>query len=74
MLHMTLSIPLELKHKMEELPEVNWSAVARESFKQKIADFEFLRKFKSKSELTKDDALKLGKEVNEALAKQYGVK
>jgi hypothetical protein len=40
---LTLSVPQELKRKMELFIEINWSAVAREAFKQKIADLEFLR-------------------------------
>jgi len=68
---MTLSIPGELKHRMDEFSEINWSAVAREAFRQKILDLEFLREFKSKSELTEEDALRLGSKVNEALAKRY---
>jgi predicted NAD-dependent protein-ADP-ribosyltransferase YbiA (DUF1768 family) len=68
---LTLSVPAELKRKMEKFSEMNWSAVAREAFKQKIADLEFLREFKSKSQLTQDDAARLGRKVNEALAKRY---
>ncbi len=68
---MTLAIPSELKHKMETFPEMNWSEVARQAFIQKIEDFEFLKKFKSNSTLTEEDALKLGKELNKNLAKRY---
>lgn len=71
---MTLSVPAELKHRMEEFSEMNWSAIAREAFKQKIADLEFLREFKSKSDMTKEDALQLGMKVNKSLAKRYGLK
>lgn len=69
---MTLSVPAELKHRMEEFSEMNWSAIAREAFKQKIADLEFLREFKS--DMTKEDALQLGMKVNKSLAKRYGLK
>lgn len=71
MANMTLSIPDELRKKLNNFKEMNWSAVAREAFLQKIADLEFLREFKSKSELTKEDALKLGKKVNKRLSKRY---
>ena len=49
---MTLSLPKELKKKLNEFPEINWSAVAREAFLQKLTDLEFLREFKSRSKLT----------------------
>ena len=71
MVTMTLAVPNELRHKMETFPEINWSEVARQAFNQKIGDLEFLRKFKSKSKFTEDDALRLGAEVSRKLAKRY---
>ena len=68
---MTLAVPSELKDKMEKFPEMNWSEVARQAFMQRIKDLEFLRKFKSDSTLTEEDALKLGRELNKNLAKRY---
>ena len=68
---MTLAVPSELKNKMESFPEMNWSEVARQAFIQRINDLEFLKKFKSNSTLTEEDALRLGKELNKNLAKRY---
>jgi hypothetical protein len=68
MVNVTLSIPTELKHKMDTFEEINWSAVARQAFDQKIHDLEFIKKFKTESTLTEEDALKLGKELNKRLA------
>ena len=68
MVTMTLAVPGELRHKMESFPEMNWSEVARQAFNQKISDLEFLRKFKSKSTFTEEDALKLGAEVSNKVA------
>lgn len=65
---MTLAVPNELKEKMDTFPEMNWSEVARQAFMQKIDDMEFLRKFKEKSKLTEDDALRLGKEVSRVVS------
>ena len=64
----TLSVPTEIKQKMDSFPEMNWSEVARQAFIQKIADMEFLRTFKEKSKLTEVDALKLGKEVSKTVS------
>ena len=66
--NITLSIPNELKQKMDTFVEINWSAVAREAFHEKIKDMEFLKKFKAKSTLTEADALRLGKEVGKSLS------
>lgn len=73
MVNVTLSVPVDIKRKMDEFKIINWSEVAREAFMQKIADLEFLREFKSKSEMTPEDALKLGSKVNESLARRYGI-
>lgn len=70
MVTMTLAVPQELKHKMEIFPEMNWSEVARQAFMQKVEDMEFLMKFKAKSKLTDEDALRLGTEVSKAVSKR----
>ena len=71
MVNITLSIPSELKDKMDSFAEINCSAVAREAFADKIEDFEFLKKFKAKSSMTEEDALRLGRELNEKVAKRH---
>ena len=70
MVNVTLSIPSELKHKMDSFEEINWSAVAREAFDEKISDLEFIKKFKAKSTITEADAIKFGRELNANLAKR----
>ena len=65
---LTLAVPNEMKKKMDEFPEMNWSEIARQAFMQKIEDMEFLRKFKEKSRLTETDALRLGKEVSKEVS------
>lgn len=67
---MTLAIPTELKNKLEEFPEINWSEVARQAFMQKVKDLEFLREFKSESKMTEEEALRLGREVRKGIAKR----
>jgi len=71
MANITLSIPKELKEEMEKFPEINWSEVARGSIKKKIAYLNFLKGFRMDSEITPEDALKLGKEVSQFLFDRY---
>ncbi len=71
MTNITLSIPEDLKREMEKFPEINWSEVARDSIKKKIAQLTFLKGFKMDSDISVDDALKLGQEVNQLLVKRY---
>jgi len=68
---MTLAMPQDMKKKIEAYPEINWSEVARQAFLQKIADLELLEEIKSKSRMTEDDALRMGKELNRRLTKRY---
>jgi len=71
MANLTLSIPNELKQEMEKFAEINWSEVARDSIKQKIAQLNFLKGFRIDSEISPEDALNLGKEISEKLIKHY---
>jgi hypothetical protein len=66
-----LEIPKELKKKMESFQDLNWSAIARQAFTQKLRDLEFLGELKAESKLTEEDALVLGRRVNSAVAKKY---
>ncbi len=71
MVTVTVSVPADVKKKMEGFAEINWSEVARQAFTQKIRDMEFLQQFKTESTLTEGDALTLGRKVNKALARRY---
>lgn len=71
MANITLSIPEELKKEMENFPEINWSEVVKDSIKKKIAQLSFLKGFRMDSEITADEALKLGQEVSQSLVHRY---
>jgi predicted transcriptional regulator len=70
MVNVTLSIPDELKDKMDSFAEINWSAVAREAFAEKVRDLELIKRFKAKSTMTEQDAIRLGRELSEKLSKR----
>ena len=74
MVNITLSVPEELKNKMERFRIINWSEVAREAFVEKMKQLEILESFSKQSELTEEDALRLGRKVNKELAKRYGIR
>ena len=71
MVNLTLAVPKDMKADMDGFPEINWSEVARQAIAQKLRDLHFLRRMKSKSSLTEEDAIALGRKVNRALAKRY---
>jgi len=71
MVSLTLSIPKEMKMEMEKFQEINWSAVAREAIKKKIAILKEMDKILAESEFTERDALELGKRISRKVAKKY---
>ena len=73
MTNITLSVSQKLKEEMEKFPEINWSEVARAAFRQKIADLKIIQSFKKRSEITPDDAEKLGREVSALMMEHYKV-
>jgi len=71
MVSLTLSIPEDLKKEMERFPEMNWSVIAREAIRQRIMILKRIKEFSKDSELTEEDAVRIGRKINEGLAKRY---
>lgn len=71
MSNVSVSIPDNLKQKMVDLEEVNWSAVAREAFEEKVRQIEFLKKIAGKSKLTEKDAKEISDKINISMAKKF---
>lgn len=71
MSNVSVSIPDNLKQKMVDLEEVNWSAVAREAFEEKVRQIEFLKKIAGKSKLTEKDAKVISDKINISMAKKF---
>lgn len=71
MVSITLAVPAELKKEMDDFPEINWSAVAREAIQKKIALLRRFREFTKDSTLSDEDAQSIGKQIDKALSKRY---
>ncbi len=74
MVSITLSVPKELKQKMDKFEWLNWSALAREAFLNRMKQLEILDKFEKdfeKSKLTDEDCLKLGRELRQAISERH---
>jgi len=67
----TLSVPEDLKHDMDDVREINWSEVARAAIKTKLAQIKILKAISVKSKLTEKDALELGRKINKSLHERY---
>ena len=74
MVSVTLSVPEEVKKKMDKFAWLNWSALAREAFLKRMKQLEILEKFEKdfeNSELTDEDCIKLGRKLKEAMSKKH---
>ncbi len=71
MVSITLSVPEEIKKEMDSFPEMNWSAVAREAIRAKVAQLRLLKSIAAKSKLTEKDAIELGRKINKALHERH---
>jgi len=70
MANITLSIPDDLKKKMEKHSEIKWSQVARNAIEKRINDLELLEKLTSKSKLTEEDVGEISKIINKEVARK----
>ena len=74
--NMTLAIPNDLKEKMDQHKEINWSEVARESFLKRLKRDEAFNRFDEilkNSEMTDELASRLGDELKKKVAKRHGL-
>jgi hypothetical protein len=67
---LTVSIPNDLKAQMSRFPEVNWSEVARQAILEKVRVLEQMQHLLSRSALTEQDALKIGREIKRRMWKK----
>ena len=63
MASLTLSIPEELREKMKQFPEINWSEVARQAINQKARLLEKMNQVLATGHLTEEEASEIAKEV-----------
>lgn len=68
---LSVSIPDDLKSRMDVMEEVNWSAVARKAFEEKVQEVAFLKKIVHKSKMTQKDADDIAYAINAKVAKRF---
>ena len=69
--NMTLAIPEELKRKMNQFKEINWSEVARQAIQEKTALLEKMNQLLSKSQLSESDAVVYGTQIKKSVLKKH---
>ena len=70
----SVSVPDQLKQRLDAREDVNWSAVARTAFENKLkADEEFahFQKLVSKSKLTEKDVEEISASINRGMAERF---
>ena len=75
-INVTLSVPVELKEKMDSFKEINWSEVMRGTLSEKVHRLELMKKldeFTAGSKLTEDDVKRIGDKIREGIAKKHGL-
>jgi hypothetical protein len=70
MVNITLSVPEELKEKMDKFKEINWSEIARQAIRRRIILLREMDDLLKNSKLTEEDAIRLGREVNRRVARK----
>ena len=68
---MTLAIPADLRAKMKQFPEINWSEVARQAILQKTRQLGQLNRLLSRSTLTEQDAIDIGRQIKRRVWKRH---
>jgi hypothetical protein len=74
MANITISVPKELKAKMNRFPEINWSRLTSILLSQKIKRLELLKELDetlADSKLTDEDCVDLGKRLKKEIVKKY---
>jgi hypothetical protein len=56
----------DLKKRMENHPEINWSEVTRQAIEEKIEALEVMDELTSESELTESDVREIADRINES--------
>ena len=71
MTNMTLSIPEELHKEMQTHTEIKWSDIARQAFEKKVKELHWIDKLLEKSELTEEDAERMGHRIKRGIRKRF---
>jgi len=62
----TVNVDDDLKERMNNHPEINWSEVTRQAIQEKIEALEVMAELTSESELTDSDVEDIARKINES--------
>ncbi|MDG5760624.1 hypothetical protein QA600_14905 [Natronococcus sp. A-GB1] len=61
----TVNVDDDLKTRMENHPEINWSEVTRQAIQEKVETLEMMDELTGESELTERDVQEIADRINE---------
>ena len=74
MVSITLSVPEEIRKKMKQFDEINWSGLVRKTIEKKIHELswkeEMLKQLKEQEKF-EDEAITIGNKIKKSMWKQY---
>ena len=73
MTNMTFAVPEDLYEIMQQHREIKWSEVARQALWKKARKMELMDKLLSQSELTEEEAEKIGHKIKHSIARKHGL-
>ena len=68
--NVTFSVPDELHREMRAHPEIKWAEVARSAIRIQLRRLDAYDRLLSKSKLTEEDAVRLGRQIRRAAARR----
>ncbi|SEP20273.1 hypothetical protein SAMN05216388_10449 [Halorientalis persicus] len=66
----TVNVDDDLKDRMEQHPEINWSEVTRQAIQEKIETLDVMDELTSGSELTESDVAEIADKINGSARKR----
>ena len=73
MTNVTFAVPEDLHEIMRRHKEIKWSEIARQALWNHANKLELMDKLLAKSELTEEDAEKIGHKIKHGIAKRHGL-
>lgn len=70
MTNMTLAIPEDLHRLMRKHKDIRWSEIARQALRDRAQQLEMLDKLLVRSQLTENDAERMGHAIKSAMARR----
>ena len=71
MVNVTINVDAELKKMLGHHPEINWSEVARQAWRQKAQALEMLDELTAKSRATEQDVAELAAMLKKGIARRH---